>query len=72
MKLSCLTHHGGHRNVTGSFHPLHLDAFFSLPVDCGLEQGSEASSYAASAPIGFAIDGIQALMSTGIVKSGSE
>lgn len=38
-----ITHHGGHRGVTGSCHQLHIDAANSLLVDCGLFQGAETS-----------------------------
>jgi len=64
MEYPCLSHHGGTRGVTGSCHQLHLDASTSLLVDCGLEQGDEAPSGAASAPIGFAIGAIRALVIT--------
>ena len=64
MEYPCLSHHGGTRGVTGSCHQLHLDASTSLLVDCGLEQGEEAPSGAASAPIGFAIGAIRALVIT--------
>lgn len=64
MEFPALSHHGGTRSVTGSCHQLHLDPVTSLLIDCGLEQGSEASSGNEFAPIGFDIAGIQALIVT--------
>lgn len=64
MEFPALSHHGGTRNVTGSCHQLHLDPATSLLIDCGLEQGREASVGAEFAPIGFDIAGIQALVIT--------
>lgn len=59
-----LSHHGGTRVVTGSCHQLHLDPSTSLLIDCGLEQGRDASPGAESAALGFDIQGIQALVIT--------
>ncbi|MEB6592213.1 MBL fold metallo-hydrolase [Pseudomonas asiatica] len=64
MEYPSLSHHGGTRGVTGSCHQLHLDPFTSLLVDCGLEQGAEAAPGAESAPLGFYVQGIQALVVT--------
>lgn len=64
MEYPSLSHHGGTRGVTGSCHQLHLGPSTSLLVDCGLEQGSDAPPGAASAPLGFDIQGIQALVIT--------
>src|SRR5690606_19489363 len=64
MEYPSLSHHGGTRGVTGSCHQLHLDPFTSLLVDCGLEQGAEAAPGAESAPLGFDVQGIQALVVT--------
>ncbi|WP_447742136.1 MBL fold metallo-hydrolase RNA specificity domain-containing protein [Pseudomonas laurentiana] len=58
MEYPVLSHHGGTRSVTGSCHQLQLDPSISLLVDCGLEQGAEA------APLGFGVEGIQALIIT--------
>lgn len=64
MEYPGLSHHGGTRGVTGSCHQLHLDPSTSLLVDCGLEQGAEAAPGAESAPLGFDVQGIQALVIT--------
>jgi metallo-beta-lactamase family protein len=64
MEFPSLSHHGGTRSVTGSCHQLHLDPTTSVLIDCGLEQGREASPGAEFAPIGFDITGIQALVIT--------
>lgn len=64
MEYPSLSHHGGTRGVTGSCHQLHLGPSTSLLVDCGLEQGSDAPPGAASAPLAFDIQGIQALVIT--------
>lgn len=64
MEYPVLSHHGGVRGVTGSCHQLHLDPSTSLLIDCGLEQGAEAAPGAASAPLGFDVQGIQALVIT--------
>lgn len=58
MDFPVLSHHGGTRGVTGSCHQLHLGPTSSLLIDCGLEQGAEA------APLGFDVQGIQALVIT--------
>ncbi|HEN8708020.1 MBL fold metallo-hydrolase RNA specificity domain-containing protein [Pseudomonas putida] len=64
MEYPSLSHHGGTRGVTGSCHQLHLGPSTSLLVDCGLEQGIDAPPGAESAPLGFDIQGIQALVIT--------
>ncbi|MGK0149749.1 MULTISPECIES: MBL fold metallo-hydrolase RNA specificity domain-containing protein [Pseudomonas putida group] len=64
MEYPVLSHHGGTRGVTGSCHQLHLDPFTSLLIDCGLEQGADAAPGAPSAPLGFDVQGIQALVIT--------
>jgi predicted metal-dependent RNase len=64
MEFPTLSHHGGARGVTGSCHQFHLDASISLLVDCGLEQAADAQPRAETAPIGFDIAGIQALIVT--------
>ncbi|MCE5976035.1 MBL fold metallo-hydrolase [Pseudomonas sp. JR33AA] len=64
MEYPSLSHHGGTRGVTGSCHQLHLGPSTSLLVDCGLEQGADAPPGAESAPLGFDIQGIQALVIT--------
>lgn len=64
MDYPSLSHHGGTRSVTGSCHQLHLAPFTSLLVDCGLEQGAEAAQGAGAAPLGFDVQGIEALIIT--------
>ncbi|WP_449431653.1 MBL fold metallo-hydrolase RNA specificity domain-containing protein [Pseudomonas putida] len=64
MQSPTISHHGGTRGVTGSCHQLHLDPSTSLLIDCGLEQGLDARPGAESAPLGFDIQGIQALIIT--------
>lgn len=64
MQFPSISHHGGTRGVTGSCHQLHLDLNTSLLVDCGLEQGAEAAPGAGSLPLGFEVQGIQALVIT--------
>ncbi|WP_200627033.1 MBL fold metallo-hydrolase RNA specificity domain-containing protein [Pseudomonas sp. LAM2023] len=64
MEYPVLSHHGGTQGVTGSCHQLHLDPSTSLLIDCGLEQGGDAASGAASAPLDFDVQGIQALVIT--------
>ena len=64
MQFPTLSHHGAIRGVTGSCHQLHLDSATSLLIDCGLEQGGDAALKGESASLGFAIDGIQALIVT--------
>lgn len=64
MEFPAFSHHGGTRSVTGSCHQLYLDPATSLLIDCGLEQGREVSVGAESAPIGFDIAGIRALVIT--------
>ena len=64
MEYPCLSHHGGTRGVTGSCHQLHLDPSTSLLVDCGLEQGADAPPGSETAPLGFDIQGIRALVIT--------
>jgi metallo-beta-lactamase family protein len=64
MEFPAISHHGGTRSVTGSCHQFHLDSTTSLLIDCGLEQGHDASPGAEFAPIGFDIAGIQALVIT--------
>ncbi|WP_337157532.1 MBL fold metallo-hydrolase [Pseudomonas putida] len=64
MQFPKLSHHGATRGVTGSCHQLHLDSATSLLIDCGLEQGRDAALKDETASLGFAIDGIQALIIT--------
>lgn len=64
MEFPVLSHHGGTRGVTGSCHQLHLDHGVSLLIDCGLEQGADASPGAESAPLGFDVGSVQALILT--------
>lgn len=64
MEYPCLSHHGGTRGVTGSCHQLHLGPSTSLLIDCGLEQGADALPGSESAPPGFDIQGIRALIIT--------
>ncbi|WEK29790.1 MAG: MBL fold metallo-hydrolase [Candidatus Pseudomonas phytovorans] len=64
MEYPSLSHHGGTRGVTGSCHQLHLGPSTSVLVDCGLEQGGEASPGAEAASLGFDVTGIQALVVT--------
>lgn len=64
MQFPTLSHHGATRGVTGSCHQLHIDSATSLLIDCGLEQGGDAALKGESASLGFAIDGIQALIVT--------
>jgi len=64
MEYPSLSHHGGTRGVTGSCHQLHLSPSTSLLVDCGLEQGADALPGSASAPLGFDVQGIRALIVT--------
>ncbi|PYB69530.1 MBL fold metallo-hydrolase [Pseudomonas sp. LB-090624] len=64
MEYPVLSHHGGTRGVTGSCHQVHLAPSVSLLVDCGLEQGDDAAPGAETAPLGFDVQGIQALVIT--------
>ncbi|MCX2889729.1 MBL fold metallo-hydrolase [Pseudomonas sp. DCB_BI] len=64
MEYPVLSHHGGARGVTGSCHQLHLAPSVSLLVDCGLEQGADAAPGTETAPLGFDVQGIQALVIT--------
>ncbi|MEN5143105.1 MBL fold metallo-hydrolase [Pseudomonas juntendi] len=64
MEYPVLSHHGGTRGVTGSCHQLHLAPSVSLLVDCGLEQGADAAPGTETAPLGFDVQGIQALVIT--------
>ncbi len=64
MDYPGLTHHGAVRGVTGSCHQLHLGPGVSLLVDCGAEQGADATSGAQGNALGFDITGIQALIVT--------
>lgn len=57
-----LTHHGGHRGVTGSCHQLEYAPGRSLLVDCGLFQGRDAKGR--SHEIDFSLDGIGAVVLT--------
>lgn len=64
MEYPALSHHGATRGVTGSCHQLHLDAAASLLIDCGLEQGADATSGSEHSALGFDIAGIKALILT--------
>ncbi|WP_095064157.1 MBL fold metallo-hydrolase [Pseudomonas sp. Irchel s3f19] len=64
MEYPVLSHHGGTRGVTGSCHQLRLDGATSLLVDCGLEQGADTPAGAEFAPLGFEVNGVQALVIT--------
>ncbi|MCX2686311.1 MBL fold metallo-hydrolase [Pseudomonas sp. DCB_AW] len=68
MDFPVLSHHGATRGVTGSCHQLHLDPATSLLVDCGLEQGDDASPGAEPASLGFGasfeVSSVQALIVT--------
>lgn len=68
MDFPVLSHHGATRGVTGSCHQLHLGPAISLLVDCGLEQGDDASPGAESASLGlgasFEVSSVQALIVT--------
>ena len=64
MEYPVVSHHGGTQGVTGSCHQLHLDPSVSLLIDCGLAQGDDAAPGAASAPLDFDVQGIQALVIT--------
>ncbi|HDS1818557.1 TPA: MBL fold metallo-hydrolase [Pseudomonas putida] len=64
MEFPFLSHHGGTRGVTGSCHQLHLDHATSLLIDCGLEQGADASPGAGAAPLAFGVSGVQVLILT--------
>lgn len=68
MDFPVLSHHGATRGVTGSCHQLHLDPATSLLVDCGLEQGDDASPGAEPASLGFGasfeVGSVQALIVT--------
>ncbi|MGE8062174.1 MBL fold metallo-hydrolase RNA specificity domain-containing protein [Pseudomonas sp. NPDC089547] len=64
MEFPSLSHHGGTRGVTGSCHQLHLDPSSSLLIDCGLEQGADTAPGAESVPLGFGVQGIEALIIT--------
>lgn len=64
MDYPNLSHHGATRGVTGSCHQLHLDNTNSLLIDCGLEQGTDATPNSQTTPLDFAITGIQALIIT--------
>jgi metallo-beta-lactamase family protein len=66
MPLS-FAHHGAVDGVTGSCHQLLLPDGQSVLVDCGLFQGAETSTDGAGAQrleIGFALDGVRALVVT--------
>jgi len=58
-----ITHHGGNEGVTGSCHQLHYNDNDSVLVDCGSFQGRDARRFP-NDPIGFPLDGIQALVLT--------
>lgn len=62
------SHHGAVDGVTGSCHQLHLPGGDSVLVDCGLFQGAEVSADGRSAAerleIGFALEGVRALVLT--------
>ncbi|MFK3943040.1 MBL fold metallo-hydrolase RNA specificity domain-containing protein [Pseudomonas monteilii] len=62
MPYPSLTHHGGAQTVTGSCHQLHLDAHSSVLIDCGLEQGADATPGPASLTV--ALDTLEALIVT--------
>lgn len=64
MQFPSITHHGGVSGVTGSCHQLHLRPAISLLIDCGLEQGVDAQDKAGACILGFAVEGIQALVVT--------
>jgi len=68
MDFPVLSHHGATRGVTGSCHQLHLGPAINLLVDCGLEQGDDASPGAESASLGlgasFEVSSVQALIVT--------
>jgi len=68
MDFPVLSHHGATRGVTGSCHQLHLGPAISLLVDCGLEQGDDASPGAESVSLGlgasFEVSSVQALIVT--------
>lgn len=63
-----ISHHGAVDGVTGSCHQLHLPGGESVLVDCGLFQGAETSADGRAAAqrleIGFAIEGVRALVLT--------
>ncbi len=44
MRYPDIEHHGAKDGVTGSRHQLHMDASYSLLIDCSLFQGNETSS----------------------------
>jgi len=63
-----ILHHGATRGVTGSCHQLQAACGRSVLVDCGLFQGAETSSDGQAAAgrleVGFALQGVQALVLT--------
>lgn len=64
MEFPSLSHHGAVRGVTGSCHQLHLANGVSLLVDCGLEQGADATPQADAAALTLDISGVCALIIT--------
>ena len=74
MDLECrpmnanIIHHGAFHGVTGSCHQLFIDEVNSLLIDCGLFQGAETApdgqSGADRLEIGFALEGVRALVAT--------
>lgn len=62
MDFPCISHHGVVNGVTGSCHQLHLDAWRSVLVDCGLYQG--ADSALGARPLPFVLQGFLVLAVT--------
>jgi metallo-beta-lactamase family protein len=58
-----ITHHGGHRGVTGSCHELHFTDSQSVLIDCGMFQGQDARDRD-DLRIEFPLDDVQALILT--------
>ena len=62
-----ISHHGAVNGVTGSCHELHLNAKYSILIDCGLFQGTETSPNGSNfeqLKIDFPIEQVQALIVT--------
>ncbi|MEQ1826345.1 MAG: MBL fold metallo-hydrolase [Pirellula sp.] len=58
-----ITHHGGHKGVTGSCHELHYTDSQSVLIDCGMFQGLDARDRE-DMRIDFPLDSVQALIVT--------
>lgn len=64
MPYLSIEHHGAEDGVTGSCHQLIIDENLSVLVDCGLFQGGEADPNLHPQHLGFAVEGVLALIVT--------